>query len=581
MANDPETPNLFQLVGPPIVEDPGTIYDYEASTGEAFASGLERALDTNPFPSVVRSLSFLDEDLRGIIGATDWVDAATARQEAKDAAVDISIPEAGISRYELNTVKYLKRREAEQNQFYERSRGMVAGAAALAGGIAGSIVDPINIASAFVPFVPQARYASWVARASSPLGRFGVRAGVGALEGAAGAALVEPLIYMGATDAQLQYTAADSFLNVMFGGVLGGGLHSIGGAALDLAQPSRLRDLAGFAPDPVKIDALERSVRALEDDRAVNAESAFFSEAQRRNGVTDAEFLRRSPDFDEGALRAARETVVIGRAGEDEKVSTPGLLQVIKQMGGIKVRGADNNLTREGAEIMAVLQDIKYPGLINNKSGRPPDSVREALTEDGWFQSRDNGQTDLTEMYDMIDRAARGERVMPFGETPPQRLKGDARRELEDAGITQADTVAAATIKLAEYRAEQMRNRFDDPDFEPDEIVWREPGEEDPLAQPVTDDMLARYERVEGIDNWEVEAAEFSRMADTAVSRGEADLAQVADDVAFADAQIEGLKARGLWDASDEAALQAGDVKARDLEGKAALYRAAAVCMME
>jgi hypothetical protein len=580
MANDPETPNLFQLVGPPIVEDPGTIYDYQASTGEAFASGLERTLDTSS-SGIINSFSFLSEDLNNIIGATDWVDAATARKEAAEAAVQIDIPENGISRYELNTVKYLKRREAVQNQQYERSRGLAAGAAYLAGGLVGSLADPVNIASAFIPVVGQARYASWVAKAGSPAGRFGVRAGVGALEGAAGAALVEPLIYMGATDAQLDYTLADSFLNVMFGSILGGGLHSIGGAALDIAYPSRLRDYAGTASDPVKVDALERSVRALEEDRAVNAEAAFFAEAQRRNGVTDAEFLRRSPDFDEGALRAARETVVIGRAGEDEKTNIPGLLQVIRSMGGIKVRGADGNLTREGAEIMAVLQDIKYPGLINNKSGRPPDSVREALTEDGWFQSRDNGQTDLTEMYDMIDRAARGERVMPFGETPPQRLKGDARRELEDAGVTQADTVAAATIKLAEYRAEQMRNRFDDPDFEPDEIVWREPGEEDPLAQPVTDDMLARYERVEGVDNWEVEAAEFSRMADVAVSRGEADLAQVADDVAFADAQIEGLKARGLWDASDEAALQAGDVKARDLEGKAALYRAAAVCMME
>lgn len=93
--------------------------------------------------------------------------------------------------------------------------------------------------------------------------------------------------------------------------------------------------------------------------------------------------------------------------------------------------------------------------------------------------------------------------------------------------------------------------------------------------------MLARYERVEGIDSWEVEQAEFSRMADTALSRGEADLAQVADDVGFIDAQIDGLKARGMWDASDEAALKPGELKARDLEGKAAMYRAAAVCMME
>lgn len=581
MANDPETPNLFQLVGPPIVEDLGSIYDYEASTSEAFASGLERAIDTNPLPSIVRSYSFLDEDLQGIIGATDWVDATTARKEAADASVQMDVPDAGMSRYELNTIKYLKRREAQQNQASERSRGLVAGAAGLAGGLMGSVVDPINIASAFIPIVPQARYAMWLKQAASPLARAGVRAGVGAVEGAVGAALVEPLTYIGATDAQLQYGLGDSFINVAFGTVLGGGLHSIGGAALDLAYPSRLRDYAGVAPDPVKLDALERSVRALEEDRSVNADTAFFAEAQRRNGVTDVEFMQRAPDFDDETLRTARETVVMGRAGEDEKVRTPSLLHLIKQMGGIKVRDADGNLTREGAEIMAVLQDIKYPGLINNKSGRSPDYIRESLSEDGWFKSRDAGETELSDFYDMVDRAARGERVTPVGETPGLRMKGHAREELDLAGVTKSDTVAAAAIKVAEYRANQQRNRFDDPDFEPDEIVWREPGEEDPLAQPVTDEMLARYERVDGIDNWEMEQGEFSRMADAAVSRGEADLAQVADDVNFIDAQIDGLKARGMWDAADEAALKPGDIKARDLEGKAAMYRAAAVCMME
>lgn len=581
MANDTETPNLFQLIGPPIVDDPGTIYDYEASTGEAFASGLERALDTNPFTGIVRSFSFLEQDLQGIMGANDWVDADTARKEAADANIDIKVPVAGMSRYELATIKYLKRREAEQNQMAERQRGFISGAASLAGGLAGSIMDPINIASAFIPVVGEARYAAWLRQAASPLGRAGVRVGVGALEGAVGAAVVEPLVYAGATDAQLQYGLQDSFINVAFGGIMGGGLHVIGGAALDVAYPSRLRDYATAAPDAVKMDALQRSVKALEEDRSVNADTAFFAEAQRRNGMTDAEFLRRAPDFDDETIRQARETVVMGRAGEDEKVKVPSLLHVIKQMGGIKVRDADGNLTREGAEIMAVLQDIKYPGLINNKSGRAPDYIRESLTEDGWFKSRDGGETDLTDLYDMVDRAARGERVMPYGELPPQRLKGHAREELDLAGVTKDDTVAAAAIKVAEYRANLQRNRFDDPDWEPDEIIWREPGEDDFLAQPVNDEMLARFERVEGIDNWDLEQAGFSRSADEALSRGETDLAQVADDVGFIDAQIDGLKTRGLWGAQDEAALQPGETKARDLEGKAAMYRAAAVCMME
>jgi hypothetical protein len=63
--------------------------------------------------------------------------------------------------------------------------------------------------------------------------RAAVRAQVGAVEGLAGAALLEPLVYGIATDLQKDYTLADSFLNVAFGTILGGGLHVGGGAVRD------------------------------------------------------------------------------------------------------------------------------------------------------------------------------------------------------------------------------------------------------------------------------------------------------------------------------------------------------------
>jgi hypothetical protein len=573
-----DTPNLFQLIGPPVATDPGSIYDYDSSTGEKLQSGFGRQWDTNPFASgFVRPLNMLNEDLMAIAGAAEWVSADKAREDIAKSGLDLTVPDNGVSKYELETLKYLKKREREQQQLSARNTSMLGTAAEFTGGLAAGVIDPLNVASAFIPIVPEARYAAWVAQSSGVFGRAAVRAGAGAAEGVAGAALLEPLSYYGATNSQLEYTAADSFINVVFGGVMGAGLHSVGGAALDVAYPTRLRDYAGQAPDDVKLAALHDAVRALEEDRPVDATETFFRDMAERHGATDREFLNRTADFDDESVRAAREVVVMARAGEDEKTSQPGLLQTIRAMGGIKVRDAEGNLTREGAEVMAVLQDVRYPGLINNKRGMPADSIREALTEDGWFRSRDNGETDLQELFDMMDRAGRGEKVLPYGESAGKRLKGDFQRQLDEAGVKPGDSVAAASIKLAEYRAALQRERFDEPDFEPEEIIWREPGEEDDLAGPVTDEILARYERADGYDDG---MAEVSALADRAAMKSD-DIEQVAADTDFLDQQINGMKSRDMWSAADEAALAMGEVNAKKLETTATVYRAAAVCMTE
>ena len=65
------------------------------------------------------------------------------------------------------------------------------------------------------------------------LARAGIRARVGAMEGAVGAAMLEPLIYAGAQTANADYDLNDTLANIAFGSVFGGGLHVIGGAVGD------------------------------------------------------------------------------------------------------------------------------------------------------------------------------------------------------------------------------------------------------------------------------------------------------------------------------------------------------------
>ena len=114
------------------------------------------------------------------------------------------------------------------------NKGFYVGAAKLTTGLAVSMVDPINIAASFIPVFGQARFAKLVAKQ----GFTKARAVRGAVEGMAGAAIVEPLVYGVAQSVQADYDLYDSFLNIGFGAVMGSGLH-VGAGKLKDANTRR------------------------------------------------------------------------------------------------------------------------------------------------------------------------------------------------------------------------------------------------------------------------------------------------------------------------------------------------------
>jgi len=116
------------------------------------------------------------------------------------------------------------------------NKGFYVGAAKLTTGLAVSMVDPINIAASFIPVFGQARFARLVAKKSMTFTK--ARAIRGAVEGVAGAAIVEPLVYGVAQSVQADYDLYDSFLNIGFGAVMGSGLH-VGAGKLKDANTRR------------------------------------------------------------------------------------------------------------------------------------------------------------------------------------------------------------------------------------------------------------------------------------------------------------------------------------------------------
>lgn len=180
-------------------------------------------------------------------------------------------------------VKY-KKDEIERNERLQRGQtGVVAGTLKFATGLGVSMVDPINIASAFVPIVGEARFASLVAKQGFTTARLAK----GAVEGGVGAALVEPIVYGVAQAEQSDYGLMDSFLNVTFGTIIGGGLHVGIGALKDYRTNLDFKDRIQQARENAGIDSKE--------DPAVNLYKEYYpinSETMLRLAETDPETRR-------------------------------------------------------------------------------------------------------------------------------------------------------------------------------------------------------------------------------------------------------------------------------------------------
>jgi hypothetical protein len=225
-----------------------TMLDIPAEAGEVFDAAFDSAFSTNPSTSLARTEelaeqeqgramvmgpeSYLAPDAGRAAPDTPMLDAQVARDRVAGMGLDIKIPDQGIREGALEVLVNRHREQAAHQQIIARSGGGSMGTQ-VAASLAASLLDPLNIASAFVPVVGPARYASLLGRASGPLGRAGIRAGVGAVEGAVGAAIIEPLPLIAANMDQTEYGLSDSLANIALGGVLGGGLHSVGGAVSD------------------------------------------------------------------------------------------------------------------------------------------------------------------------------------------------------------------------------------------------------------------------------------------------------------------------------------------------------------
>lgn len=146
--------------------DRRTMLDIPADSGEVWDASFEGAFSTNPTSSVMRMRAIEEEEVGAPqVGAglgrlpsqrlapdTPLLDAAAAREKVEGMGLDIKIPEQGIRQGALDILIDRHREQAARQQVMIRANGGSFGTQ-LAAGISASLLDPLNIASAFVPVV--------------------------------------------------------------------------------------------------------------------------------------------------------------------------------------------------------------------------------------------------------------------------------------------------------------------------------------------------------------------------------------------------------------------------------------------
>lgn len=433
--------------------------DIPAESGEVFDASFGSAFSTNPTTSLVRTeqLSEQAEGQAMVMGPesylapnagrldpeTPMLEAQAARDKVSGMGLDIKIPDQGIRQGALDVLVDRHREQAARQQVMARANGGSMGTQ-IAAGLAASLLDPLNIASAFVPVVGEARYSAMLARASSPLGRAGVRAGVGAVEGVVGAAIIEPLPLLAAGMDQTEYGLSDSLANIAMGGVLGGGLHTIGGAVSDALR----RSLATDTPE-VKIDQGSK----LSADQPGTSQSL-------RTGVFDRLF-ERDP---EAALKA---TLAKHLQDDSDTLYSSAQRQAIEEirptLTGERIGNvADLRVERVGLTQKAMELDDTFKGLAKQFQGQgmsrkqaeraARDAIAAQREQIGARQSEINAQLERNQAGEfdrrdlgLIERGQIPERLRPQIEArAKQIMAGYELRPLGPAVRTARETAEAA-----------------------------------------------------------------------------------------------------------------------------------------
>lgn len=546
-----------------------SILDAPVTTGEAVEAAFDQSLSTSITPLYREAQNLFTQETGGVRydpisrqllsvdPTTELLTKDQAQQQVKDSGLEVEVPDGGMRQGALDLLLERRRAERERAIIMQNAPGSAAPAMILAS-FAAQAVDPINVASAFIPVVGEARYTAMLAGAAGFGARLGVRAGVGAVEGAVGAAILEPAVYTLSQQLQDDYDATDSLSNILFGAALGGSLRGIGGIVRDRFFPSSKIDIGDSLDDMPQTVRAELSRAGYVDESYTNLTRNLEEGLSAQRTSTDQAITNLMPEF-----RAELEAISTGRISNVADMRAE-LDSVNRQIEAIPETYRDvarqfqsQGMTRKEAESAArdsIAQDLQAA-----KARR--DEVQSAI--------EGNRQAELARSD--LQRLDKGEIPERFKD----KIAGESSRIA--AGLTKTKLAdAISTIPFAE-KSELFRNTmgavFNGLDVSPKTFL--------DLKSP---DANIRQQ---AIDHIKTAPTRTPREYAQASTRAEAEIKSAKDGQAFEDEQLLADEASAKevadqtgYNLADDAELkEANDFQAQ-AEAYQNVYRANALCML-
>lgn len=177
-------------------------------------------------------IGFIEGSLLGI--ATDKPRSTLTAEQANNIAGHLGLKfDKPITVDEFDLIVRQKERSLRHESARQReSDSLLFGVVGFGVELFAQAIDLSNIAVSFIPIVGEARFLNMAARIG--LGR--ARFARGAVEGFVGNLMIEPIVAINATREQADYQMTDSLLNLAFGTLIGGGLHTFGGRGRDILR---------------------------------------------------------------------------------------------------------------------------------------------------------------------------------------------------------------------------------------------------------------------------------------------------------------------------------------------------------
>tara|TARA_R100000734_G_scaffold8179_2_gene6436 strand:- start:803 stop:2575 length:1773 start_codon:yes stop_codon:yes gene_type:complete len=376
----------------------------KAGTLDVLGATLDETLYYNPLSALNRTFDqYLGPGANGKRLSTDEYRDSQYYREG------IEVDENGITEGLAKLFAERHDRRANFRFTLNRSRGGFGlGAAQFGTMLAGSVLDPLNIASAFIPAVGQARMATMAAR----FGKSGSRLMAGAIDGAVGAVAIEPFVIGQAyLEQDADYGLMDSFLNVTFGSILGGGLHVGFGKISDrieksaVSQEALARAVAQAVTDqPITAGRLvEQQEAALDADIIAKANERLAKDRTVR--AVERRFDPETGDMiEESVTRVEEPPTQPRRKGKSRppqlRAKEPKtLIQWIRANGGID---PESQGATDLKEVIPAAKAGKFY-VSAAKGGKSVDDMLTAAREEGYLPSEIEGVPDEIGINDLID----------------------------------------------------------------------------------------------------------------------------------------------------------------------------------